>query len=812
MFKNYFKTAWRSLSKNKMYSTINILGLTIGLCACMLVATVVTDDLSYDKQWSRSNDLYRIISVNKMGDELYDRSSSSFSGLISALKNNFPEVEAAANISNHDERFKLDDKDANGIEVTTLSADTTFWQMLDVQALAGNPRNFISGDNANLIITESFRKIIFPNENPVGKIIYSVPVYSDKSTSYIITGVIKDFPANSVMRAEVIVQHKPSNDELYKEQYGTFSENYVLLKPGTDIKKFGSKVNKWYTGFVAAKNPYQHEFQPIKDLYLHSDFARYQTIKGDYKNIYILSGVAILLLIIACVNFVNLSTARALQRLKETGVRKILGAQRSQLVMQFLTESFVFFFIAGALATIIYQLSLPSLKQFIGHSLSKTFTSTNSLFAWCIAIIFLISVATGIYPALVLSAFKPAATLKGELLTNNRSSQNTVRKSLVILQFAVSVIVLITLMVVREQVSFLKHRDVGYSVNNLLSINQVSWDGKGESFKNELLRQPGVQSAGITSWLPTLGAGFMSKQIEDPNHAGNKLNVWFINGDINLAKVMGLHLTSGRLLDKSYSADVMNPDSLMRINDSAAYANIAGKQSSLITEYTAKMLQVKNFGVPIKGALTTPVGIVKDFNNESLKEAMKPTIIIAGPSPEYGGMLVKVKPGSEKQVAASINKLWRQFYPNKFIDIQWVDDMLAAQYKEENKLQQLFSFFSGLSMFLAALGVLGLIVQATSQRKKEIGIRKVLGASVTSIVRLFSIDFVKLIFIAVLIASPVAWWLMNKWLQDFAYRINISWGIFAIAGFGALIIALLTVSLQAIRAAIANPVKSLRTE
>ena len=250
----------------------------------------------------------------------------------------------------------------------------------------------------------------------------------------------------------------------------------------------------------------------------------------------------------------------------------------------------------------------------------------------------------------------------------------------------------------------------------------------------------------------------------------------------------------------------------MKIRDSALYANAANQQSSLITAYTAKVLQVKDLGVPIRQAHTTPVGIIKDFNNESLEEPMKPTIIIAGPSPEYGGMLIKVRPGQEKQAAIAVSKLWRRFYPDKLLEIKWVDDMLAAQYKAESRLQQLFSFFSGLSMFLAALGVLGLIIQATAQRKKEIGIRKVLGASVSSIVRLFSIDFVKLVLIAVLIASPVAWWLMNKWLLDFAYRIHISGWVFIIAGTIAVVIALLTISIQSVKSAMANPIKSLRTE
>ncbi len=539
-------------------------------------------------------------------------------------------------------------------------------------------------------------------------------------------------------------------------------------------------------------------------MYLHSDFNGYQTIKGDYKNIFILSGVAILLLIIACVNFVNLSTARALQRLKETGVRKILGAQRKQLVSGFLTESFVYFLLAAVLATIIYQLSLPLLQQFIDHPVAQRFTADWPLFLTCYAIIFFISMLAGIYPAFVLSAFKPAATLKGEMIAGSHNSHNIVRKGLVVLQFAISIVVIIALMIVQQQVNFLKHKDIGYNTQNLLSIGQVSWSGKGEAFKNELLQQPGVVSASITSWLPTLGAGFMSSEIDDPNHAGNKLKVWYINGDIDLPEVMGLQLLSGRYLGKSYGADIVNPDSLMRM-DSATYVNAAAHQSSLITSYTAKILQVKELGVPIKEAHTTPVGIVKDFNNESLKEPMKPTIIIAGPSPEYGGMLIKVKPGREAETATAISKLWRQFFPGKLLDLKPVDEMLSAQYQQESKLQQLFSFFGTLSMFLAALGILGLIVQATAQRKKEIGIRKVLGASIGSIMQLFSLDFIKLILIAMLIASPLAWWLMNRWLLAFAYRINISGWVFVAAGIIAIVVALVTISFQAIKAAMANP-------
>ncbi|MFT4152876.1 FtsX-like permease family protein [Parafilimonas sp.] len=807
MFKNYFpaqhfvKTAWRNLIKNRMYSLINILGLTIGLCACMIVATVVIDDLSYDRQWSRGNDLYRIITIDKMGEGLYDRFASTFPGLSDKLRTDFPEAEAVAQLYNDEDRFKLNNDDPNGANISILYADTSIWQMLDIKVLAGNPRNYVAG-TGNIVITEGFRKTYFPKENPVGKIIYNVPAFAAKPKPYLITGVIKDIPSNSIFRSQAIVLN---------ESYAGFtSNNFILVKPGTDIEKFTAKVNKWYAGSVTAKTGRQFGFQPVKEVYLHSDFAQNQKVKGNIKNIYIFSGVALLLLVIACINFVNLSTARAIQRLRETGVRKILGAARRQLIFQFLTESLLFFFIAAILATLIYSVSLPLVEKYLEHSLSQTFISRYYLQAAGYAAVLAISLLTGFYPAWIMSGFKPAAALRGNLFSGGTGSRDIVRKSLVVVQFSISIIVLTDLIIVQQQVVFMKQKDIGFNKNNLLNIGSVSWDNKGQAFKNELLRQPGVECASITPWAPT-SAGYMIRDIDDPNHAGNKLTVWFIEGDVDLVKTLGLHLTEGRLLDASFANDEMNQDSLTRL-DSAKFIAEAGAQSSVITSYTARRLQVKNLNVPIKGALTSPVGIVADFNSESLKNPLQPTVIIAEKSPDFGGMLVRVQPGSEKQVMASINKLWRQFYPDKLLDIQWVDDMLAKQYKAESRLQQLFIFFSSLSMFLAALGIFGLIAEATAQRVKEIGIRKVLGASVNSIVRLFSLDFLKLVVIAVIIASPVAWWLMHQWLQDFAYRINISWWMFAAAGISAILIALITISFQAIKAAMANPAAALRSE
>ncbi len=809
MLKNYFKTAIIHLQRNRIFSFINILGLTIGLAACLLVATVVMDDLSYDRQWSNTENIYRINTINKMGEGIYDRMNMSLAGLHSELKN-YPEVQTSSMFTTSKERLRLSGKQPDGVEVNTLMTDTSVWKFLDLEVLEGNPKKFVSG-TTNLLISESFKSKFFPNENPVGKTIYSLPSFSDKPSPIIITGVIKDIPSNSIFRSDVVEISTPWNETLNKQQYGTFIQNFVLLKPGVNAAPFIKKFNKWYAGFVTAKNPYQFELQPLKDVYLHSDFAEGQAVKGSYRNIFILSAVALLLLIIACVNFVNLSTARAIQRLKETGVRKILGAGRKQIVQMFLTESVLYFSIAAVLATGIYWWSLPPVEIFLGHHLEITFVSRLYLFIIAYATILLFSFLIGFYPAWILSGFGPATALKGKIFSGKYSIQTVVRKSLVVFQFSISILILIALIIVWQQLNYMKNKDIGFEKNNLLSIGFTSWNGHGEALKNHLLSNPGIESASITSWIPSHGAGYMSREINDPNRQDTKIKIWYIDGDIDLAKTLGFRLHSGRLLNKSFSFDAVNLDSVMHL-DSVQYANTESRQSSIITAYTAKVLHVSKLNIPIKEALTTPVGIIDNINNESLKKPMEPAIIIADKNPGVGGMLVRIKPGNEKQDLAFINETWRQFFPGKALDIQWVDDMLNNQYKAESKLQQLFIFFSSLSMLLAALVIFGLMVLATAQRVKEIGVRKVLGASVNSIVRLFSIDFFRLVVLAFLIASAVAWWLMNKWLQGFAYRIEISWGVFLVAGLTAIVTALVTVSFQAIKAAAANPVESLRKE
>ncbi len=810
MLKNYFKTALRVFNKNRLYSFITILGLTIGLWACLVVATVVIDDWSYDKQWSKSADLYRVVMINKMGEGLYDKSESSLLGLGPELKKSFPEVITSSPVSQYPLRLKLNDNDPNGVAVSRLSTSTEIWKMLDLVVLEGNPKKYIAGTD-NIVITESFRNKFFRNTNPVGKIINDVPDYSDKPNPYIITGVIKDLPVNSNLRAEVISVEEATIKGLDARGFGTLMQQYILLKHGTDIKKFTAKANNWFAGFVKNKNSAQFEFQSIKDVYLYSDFAKNQAVKGSIKNIYIFSGVALLLLLIACINFINLSTARAVSRLRETGVRKILGAGRKHIVLQFLTEAILFFGISTIFSIIIYQSSLSFVEAYIGHQLVQTFLSHLPLLTAAIGIILLVSIVAGIYPAWLISGFSPALTLKGKLFSSSSNGHNWLRKSLVVIQFSISIVVLIAMIVVQQQLHFMETTDIGYNKDNLLSIGNISWDGKADAFKNELLKISGVENASISSWMPTNGSGSMSSEINDRNHPGNKMKVWFIWGDIDVAKTLELRLKSGRLLNPDLSTDGIKAELVDRMGSDEFYNSLMA-QPSLVTVSTAKMLNINKLNEKLKEAGSVPVGIIEDFHSESLKDPLGPTIIIAMRSPNNGGMLIRTKAGAEKQVTASVHTLWRKFFPAKLLEMNFVDDLLKKQYEAEKKLQQIFMFFSTLTMALAALGIFGLIVHAAVQRTKEIGIRKVLGATIADITTMLSKDFIKLVVISIIIASPIAWYFMNKWLMDFAYRINISWWVFAIAGISAIIIAFVTISFQSIKAAIANPVKSLRSE
>ncbi|MGK6350433.1 FtsX-like permease family protein [Parapedobacter sp. DT-150] len=811
MIKNHLKTAWRTMVKDKTYATINILGLTIGLAACMLVGTVVLDDLSYDKFWTHKNELYRIITVDTAAG-LEGKNASAYTNLGTELKNNFPEVEMAAMVSRSNYHFRKAQAADETISMSVIQADTNVWNMLDFTILEGNPKQYMAGVG-NLIITERFRKTHFPDENPIGKTIYSVSLYDDEAKPFQITGIMADLPSNTYLRADGLQVTKPSSMALNREGWGYYEEQLLLMKPHTDMAAFADKASRWYKAFVTdasettKKNIPVYAFQPITDIYLKSDFA-HQSVKGDLNNIYIFSVVAVLLLVIACINFVNLSTARAVRRFRETGVRRVLGATKGQLIRQFLTEGLLFFGLSALLACGLYALSFRGLQHFIDRELTIDLPGNIWVF---LSFIIVMGFITSAYPAWMLSKFKTSNALRNRFGTGKFSSASAIRKALVTVQFGLALLVIIGMITVWRQMQYMSNKDLGYRPSNVLHIPAFATGGNGNTLKQELARIPGVEKVSLTGWVPTMGTGGMMMNLPHPQRPDEQVQVSFIFGDADLPALLGLQLREGRLFDQREENTGFNRE--MRFSDDKetrrAYARHA---KMLVLSSTAKLFDVKALDVFEPRLDATPVGIVDDFHSVSLRDPIKPTVIVADEDIRYASVLIKVQAGYESHAMRGVTPLWKQFHPEKPLKMEWLDDLVHAQYKKEIMQARLFAFFSALTLFLAALGVFGLVVHATEQRVKEIGIRKVLGASVGNIVRLFSLDYVKLVGIALIVASPIAWWAMNKWLEDFAYRIDIEWWMFALAGVAAVVIALATVSWQAIRAAVANPVDSLRDE
>lgn len=810
MIQNYFKIALRNLQRNKIYSLINISGLTVGLTACLLVATVVLDDLSYDRQWKNADNIYRIVSIDKSSKNATERFPQSFTGLGPNFKKLFPEVKEYCRMYSGKTRFKMG-ADKDGVELTGISAEPSVWKVLNFDVIAGNPVYYQKG-YSNLVITQKIKDEYFHDTDPIGKVITNKPEFG-KPVNYIITGVIRNIPANTTLRADVlsIGEARPDDDILQKAGYGSFAEQYLLLRPDISVSAFEAKANKWLAGyFTNSALKYSFKLQNIKDVYLRSaDLSGTGSVSGDIRNVYIFSGVAALLLLIACINFVNLTTARALKRIKEAGIRKVLGAEKRELIAQFLFESLLFFIISFAAGMFLYAALLKPVETYLGHSLTLTLQNNFMLLSGTTGAILLVSIFTGLYPAMLISAQNPVATLKGKIRAGVGS--NILRKGLVVAQFTISVAVLIVTIVVQSQLRYLDEKDLGFNKNNLLEIKQMSWDGKGNLFKQQVQRIAGVETATLTTWAPGSGSGgFMSMEVDNPKDKKDKLKVWYINADFDFVKTLGFRLEKGRLFDTK-STDAINTDSLMA-KSMEALDSAQRFQPMLMTSLAARTFGVKELDKLVMGLQGIPVGVINDFNNESLKSDMKPVFIRAMRSVAYGDMLIRVKSGSEKSVLPNLYRIWQKTFPDKIFQYAWTDEVLKDQYKAEHKLQQLFTLFSFLILSLAALGLFGLTMFVAELRVKEIGIRKVLGASVSVISITLSKDFIKLVFVAIIIASPIAWYFGNKWLQNYSYRISVHWWIFALSGLMAVVIAVLTISYQTIKAALANPVKSLRSE
>lgn len=799
MIRNYIKIAWRNLFKNKVYSFVNIISLTIGIAACLLIGTMVINELNYDRNWDKAENIFRILRTDSITGRQY---SSCLVGFGDAMKNTFPEVEASSRFDNSEMWFKFD-KNQQPFQFNALTGEKDLWNILDFQIVDGNPKNFREG-YTNLIISEKIKERFFHNTNPIGELVENVPVFGENE-KFIITGVIKNIPTNTHLRSDVIVIKQYKETQLSTSGFGHFASQYILLKPGTDNDKFLIKVNNWFNS-LTQYNSDIYKLQPVTDIYLKSDFAQVQEIKGKIRDVYIFSGIALILLLIGCINFVNLSTARALRRMKETGVRKVLGADKKSLIQLFLTEALLYFGLSFLLSILLFKTGLPILENFLGFDLQMTLTNNLVIFGFSLGGVILVSLFTGIYPAILLSKPKPISILNQKLTTSGDSG--FLRKILVAVQFSMAIALLIATIIVNNQLNYIDQKDLGYDKDNLLNIDFTEWGTKANAFKEEVNKIAGVKNSSISSWYPTSGGGNMQRSRPNPENPAKDIEIWYIDADSSFVSTLDIQLLEGRYLNQSSDSPNYDPAQ----NDWNEIEKIQAQLPVLITQHTAKVLGIKELNKRNTVIDAIPVGIIADFNNQSLKNPLNPTIIRADNNSEMGNMLVRTNSKNRQGVINQIQKIYSSFYPGKIFKFSWVEDTLAKQYEKDRKLQSLFQLFSGLIIFLSCIGLFGLVTYVIESRIKEIGIRKVLGASVFRITKVLSMDFLKIIVVAGIFASPIIWILMDKWLQDYYYRITPSWWIFGGAILFAIIIAIATISFQTIKAARTNPGKILRTE
>ncbi|HEV8082623.1 MAG TPA: ABC transporter permease [Chitinophagaceae bacterium] len=809
MFKNYFKIAWRSFIKDKVYATINLTGLVIALAGVLMIAAYVKYELSFDRYYSNSNRIYRVVAEEKR-DSLFEKTFSMPDALAYTLKNEFPEIESVTKISETQNDFVVNGKN---IQVKYLMVDSSFFKMFNLPFVLGDAASSLINNNS-IVLTESLAKKLFPSENTIGRKL-NYKGYTKVNKPFTVTGIIKDIPTNTHFQAEAIVANTETQEPLDWRGFGTRGVKYIMLKRGEDIDALDKKIPSIYEKYYFRKDT-KIVFQPVTSIHLHSHIKNEPFPTGDIKYIYIFSFVALLILFIACINYINLTTARSLQRVKEVGIRKVMGAGKKQLAFQFVSESVLLFCVALPVALFITYLLWPLFAKIVDINADKLL-----LLNWkFIVAIFLLSIATGAisgsYPAFFLSRLHPVGILQDK--QKSFSINLNIRKTLIVFQFVISIGLIVATIVVYKQLYLLNNMQLGFNKNYLITLPFQNFQDKASSFKNELKTGKDIVDVSFSNW--TLGGYGHSSSMSRPDDSTKNWNFGFVDVDADFLNTMQIKLIAGKNFSHIYSPATDNIDSLAHPPNKKLsyeeYRNIISSRPIIITKATAENLGFKQpvIGQVLKlGALQgTVVGEINDFIGISLLEKSPMVVVSKEMNLPFGNTYIRINSKNIPETIDFIKSKWKQFFPDSDFSFSFMDDDIANLYKSQQRLAKLFTTFATLAILISLLGLFSLVALIAQQRTKEIGIRKVLGASVPEIVSLLSGSFVELILLAFIIATPIVWWAMNNWLQDFQYRITISWWIFLIAGLGSLVFALTVVAIQAIKAAIANPIKSLRTE
>ncbi len=784
MFKNYLKIALRHLYRHKAYTMVNVIGLAVGLSVCLIIGLFVRQELSFDRFHPNAGRVYRIVQNSS-----YGQSGRTPPGLAAAIESRFPEIEHATEVP-WSQRALFRQQEKSFMLEGIKCVDENFFEVFPFPLVQGNPQTALA-QPGQMIITRSLAKKLFGEENPIGKI-----MNYENQMDYRIVGLLEDVPANSHFRFEALLS---LSDEQRKERHGSTIEwnfwgeyLYVQLHKTAEAKALEAKITEWAKAVrdLDSKD-WGLKLQPLTSIHLHSTVTDEIEPQSDVRYLYFFSALALIILAVACINFANLATARSATRAGEIGVRKVVGASRHQLFRQFMGEAVMLCLLALPLALFLVEATLPAIKRWFNIEIHFGLADDPFILIGAAAITLLIGIASGCYPALFLSALRPVHIL-GRKLDRQRTT-GRFRKTLVVTQFAVSMILLVSTLIIEEQLRYVQNKRLGFEKENVVTFSS-HWVGKRwETFKRELLASPDIVAVASG---PAMGIGHanMSTEVTRPG-TQIKERLFYMDVDDGYIETLGLKLLAGRTFSEAYTIDERNAVVLNK-----AAANLLGFAGDPLGQL-----------VPSVAGDKSVIGLVENFHNRSLHAPIQPMVFQLSPGANWTG-LVRLHPERVSAGLAYLEKVWSRFVPDRPIEFHFVSDQIQRQYRSEQRLGYLFIIFATLAIFIACLGVFSLAGFMAEQRTKEIGIRKVLGASVPSIIGLLSKEFVQLVIVAMLIASPIAYFAMNRWLQDFAYRVEIGWWVFALAGGVALLIALLTVSTQAVKAALANPVEALRYE
>ena len=800
MIKNFFLVAYRNLVKNKATSILNISGLAIGVVVCLVIGIWLQRELSFDNFHPEGNKIFRISNTFKSESESFSQAGTGVA-FGAHLTREVPAVRSACRVFG--ESFKVKSGDNLFIESNAATVDSNFFNFFGFKLLKGDPHQALSSLD-KMVITERLAVRYFGSVNAaIGK-----TVEIDGEFPKTISGIAANVPPNSQIQFDLLIPYAHLKSQM-KTKYnfdpdslwvGGWPYVYVQLNKPEKWKQAEKLINavaKKYSEkeWKQNKMSYTYHLQPIRDIHLKSKLRYDSANNGSLARVKVFAIVGIIVLLLACINYINLTTAGAIKRARETSVRKVVGASKFQLVRQFFFETFLICSIAVLIGVLLLKLILPAFSTWIGQPYNFEFTPLNiSIIA---GFIFLISVIAGIYPAAVLSAFNPAVSLKGSFIQSTRG--NFIRKGLVVFQFTITIALVASILVISRQMNFIKNRSLGFVGNAVVEVKffgEQTVRDQYVSLRNQLLQSPYILNVSKHSQnvVGGLGNGWTTTENQQGEEISSSL--YNIGVDTTFLDTYSMKLAAGRFFSKNFPTDTTKA---VLVNEAAVRTFGWEKPENAIG---------KRFGKGDDARFV--IGVIKDFNFESLHKPVDALLI------EYarGGnrLSLKIDARHTDEAINHLQKTWKTSVPDIPLEYAFVDESIEEQYGNENKMQGIFYGFAALSLLIACLGLFGLSIFVVERKVKEIGIRKVLGASVSGIIGLLSSDFLKLVLIAAIIASPLAWYFMHEWLQDFSYRINIGWWVFVIAGITALFIALITISFRAIRAALANPVKSLRTE